>query len=100
MTNLATYPMTMSRAGVGSGAPQAGLEVEAEKPLPALKSRFVDVDGWGDYFLPCAVRKGVAAFLQAAGVRPKHSTGIDDLPSVGYGRLDEFGFWEFPLRVE
>ena len=26
-----------------------------------------------------------------------YSTGIDDSLTRGYGRLDEFGFWEFPL---
>jgi hypothetical protein len=42
-------------------------------------------------------RQWIAAFLEAAGVRPKHCMGIDDSLTAGYGRLDEFGFWEYPL---
>jgi len=43
------------------------------------------------------MRHEIACFLAAAGVRPSCSTGIDGLLTRGYGRLDEFGFWEYPL---
>jgi hypothetical protein len=34
------------------------------------------------------------------GERLNFSTGIDGHITYGYGELDEFGFWEFPLRYE
>jgi hypothetical protein len=32
-----------------------------------------------------------------AGKKPYFSHGIHELPTAGYGELDEYGFWEFPL---
>jgi hypothetical protein len=32
-----------------------------------------------------------------AGEKPCYSSGIDDSTTCGYGELDEYGFWEFPL---
>jgi hypothetical protein len=43
------------------------------------------------------VNEPVAKVLEACGVRPGCSTGIDDSLTRGYGRLDANGFWEFPL---
>jgi hypothetical protein len=39
--------------------------------------------------------EGIRRFL--AGEKVGVSTGIDDSLTYGYGRLDEFGFWEFPV---
>jgi hypothetical protein len=48
--------------------------------------------------LPLITRRWIAAFLEAAGVRAGCSTFIDDETiTLGYGKLDEFGSWEFPL---
>ena len=46
-------------------------------------------------------REWIAAFLHAAGVRPKASTFIDDQTiTYGYGSgPDWMGEWEFPLYV-
>jgi len=53
--------------------------------------------GPGPNPIPAEMRHEIACFLAAAGVRPSCSTGIDGLLTRGYGRLDEFGFWEYPL---
>lgn len=45
-------------------------------------------------------RTDVAAFLCAAGVRPKCSTGQAGEITRGYGRLDIDGYWEWPLLAE
>ena len=57
--------------------------------------------------IPLAVRMQIAEFLQAAGCRPKvfipasarnpktNCVGVGI--TAGYGRLSEFGDWEFPL---
>lgn len=34
------------------------------------------------------------------GEKPAWSTGIDGGMTAGYGRLDQFGFWEYPLPVK
>jgi hypothetical protein len=52
------------------------------------------------FAVPLAERKAEALRRFQAGERPRHSTGIDDLPTVGYGFLDDNGFWEFPLEVK
>lgn len=31
------------------------------------------------------------------GIKPKCSTDISESLSYGYGRLDDNGFWEYPL---
>lgn len=36
----------------------------------------------------------------ACGERVNFSTGIDGRMSYGYGRLDNNGFWEFPVPFE
>jgi hypothetical protein len=47
--------------------------------------------------IPLAVRHQIAAFLFAAGVKPKYSTDIAGYLTSGYGRLDDYGFWEYEL---
>lgn len=66
---------------------------------PALSRCFESrMDARGVMTLAPETREWIAAFLQAADVRPKCSTFIDDETiTPGYGRLDEFGDWEFPL---
>lgn len=44
-------------------------------------------------------------FLTAArmwnnGLPYQCSTDISDTPSYGYGKLDDYGFWEFPFPNE
>ena len=34
------------------------------------------------------------------GEKPTFSTGICGSLTAGYGRLDELGYWEFPLYVD
>jgi hypothetical protein len=62
-----------------------------EQRGPLERITWMDVNG-------DALRSEIAAFLEAAGVRPNVSTGIHDHLTYGYGGLDEWGFWEFPLR--
>jgi len=50
-----------------------------------------------DYKIPLAMREAIAKFLFAAGRKPGHSTSIADTPTSGYGELDDYGFWEYPL---
>jgi hypothetical protein len=33
------------------------------------------------------------------GERPSYSTGICESVTAGYGRLDDYGYWEYPLPV-
>lgn len=40
-----------------------------------------------------------AVWWYKQGVPCKWSKGICDSITAGYGRLDEYGYWEFPLRV-
>src|SRR5687768_5674312 len=52
-----------------------------------------------------ADRKDVAAKFHAlqrlvCGERLGVSTGIDERMTYGYGRLDEHGFWEYPLSEQ
>lgn len=47
----------------------------------------------------------IAAQLEAkrrhdAGERVNFSTSIEGTLTYGYGALDDYGFWEFPLRFE
>ena len=42
-----------------------------------------------------AVLEGFRRFL--AGEKYKVSSGIDGSMTYGYGELDEFGFWEYPV---
>lgn len=44
-----------------------------------------------------ALRASIAEFLEAAGSRRCCSTGIHGHITYGYGPLDEFGFWRYPL---
>ncbi len=65
-----------------------------------LMKRLDEADGrrWSGWAaIPDGVNEGIAAFLEAAGRKPKISTGIHDRITRGYGRLDEFGLWQFPL---
>jgi hypothetical protein len=48
--------------------------------------------------IPLDVRADIGAFLHAAGVHPMVSTFIDDETIThGYGELDGYGDWEFPV---
>lgn len=46
------------------------------------------------------IRNDEAKRRYAAGERPGASTGIDDSLTLGYGTLDEHGFWQFPLYAD
>jgi hypothetical protein len=35
-----------------------------------------------------------------AGEQVNFSTGIDGYLTYGYGKLDQWGFWQYPLRFE
>ena len=50
-----------------------------------------------EYKIPLPMRAAIADFLFAAGRKPGHSTSIADTPTSGYGELDDYGFWEYPL---
>ncbi len=39
----------------------------------------------------------IARILKVSGCKPSVSTGIHGYITYGYGDLDEFGFWEYPL---
>lgn len=60
---------------------------------------FPDFEGPRDkHRIPLDVRADIGAFLHAAGARPSVSTFIDDETIThGYGRLSEFGDWEYPV---
>lgn len=34
------------------------------------------------------------------GQPPSYSSGICESITAGYGRLDEYGYWEYPLMVD
>ena len=34
------------------------------------------------------------------GEKPSFSTGIDDIVTIGYGNLDNNGFWEFTIPYD
>jgi hypothetical protein len=40
----------------------------------------------------------VAKLLRFLGFKPGYSTGIDGSTTCGYGRLDIYGFWQYPLK--
>ena len=50
-----------------------------------------------DYKIPIAMREAIAKFLFAAGRKPGHSTSIAGARTAGYGELDDYGLWEYPL---
>jgi len=50
-----------------------------------------------EYKISLPMRAAIADFLFAAGRKPGHSTSIADTPTSGYGELDDYGFWEYPL---
>ena len=52
-----------------------------------------------EYKIPPPMRAAIADFLFAAGRKPGHSTSIADTPTSGYGELDDYGFWEYPLHA-
>ena len=39
----------------------------------------------------------IAKILKALGFMPGVSTGIHGYLTYGYGKLDVYGFWQFPL---
>jgi len=43
-------------------------------------------------------RKEIALMLLAKHYIPSASTNITDEINYGYGMLDDYGFWEFPLE--
>lgn len=47
--------------------------------------------------LPKGLQEGYK--LLSEGIEPTYSTGICDCVTVGYGTLDEYGYWEFPLSL-
>jgi len=46
---------------------------------------------------PIESRQRKALEMKAAGITPSCSTGIHDYITYGYGILDQFGFWQYPL---
>jgi hypothetical protein len=55
--------------------------------------------GIGEYRIPLSVRRDIALFLLTAGCKPCFSTSIADTPTAGFGDLDEYGFWEYPIEI-
>lgn len=45
----------------------------------------------------CTNQERRAIELYDAGQKPTYSTGIGDERTAGYGKLDDCGYWEFPL---
>lgn len=43
--------------------------------------------------------KSFAIGMYKAGAPPTFSSGICETLTAGYGRLDGYGYWEFPLPV-
>lgn len=43
------------------------------------------------------IREQEALKRWEAGEKPGFSTGICESLTCGYGKLDEYGYWEFPL---
>jgi hypothetical protein len=39
----------------------------------------------------------VAVVLYNLGIKPRYSHDIGENLSCGYGKLDDYGFWQFPL---
>lgn len=50
-----------------------------------------------EYKIPFEVRADIALFFQAFGIKPTWSTDISGSLSCGYGELDRYGFWEYPI---
>lgn len=46
-----------------------------------------------------AVKSAEAIRRFRDGEKPSYSTGICESITAGYGRLDQYGYWEFPLPV-
>jgi len=46
---------------------------------------------------PVEIREARAEELWAAGANPSCSTGIHGFITRGYGLLDQYGFWQYPL---
>jgi hypothetical protein len=42
----------------------------------------------------------IAKILLASGRRPNFSTSIAEETTAGFGQLDEFGFWQYPLSSQ
>lgn len=47
-----------------------------------------------------AANRKEAYALYIAGHSPNFSKGICDSVTAGYGRLDYYGYWEYPLIVD
>lgn len=42
----------------------------------------------------------IAKILYRLGFKPKYSTGICGGITVGYGELDDYGYWQYELHIE
>ena len=49
---------------------------------------------------PIESRERKAREMLAAGVKPGVSSAIDESLTYGYGFLDQFGFWQYPLEED
>ncbi len=52
------------------------------------------------FAVPFKERAAEANRRFAAGEKPCYSTGIDDSITCGYGYIDQFGFWQYPLVMK
>jgi len=43
------------------------------------------------------MKEFIAKILYKIGVKPTYSTGICGRLTCGYGKLDNYGYWEYPL---
>lgn len=48
--------------------------------------------------IPLDVRHEMALFFQAFGSKPSWSTGMEGEYTCGYGYLDNYGYWEYPIQ--
>ncbi len=46
------------------------------------------------------INQEIAYEKHESGEPPKYSTGICGSITAGYGRLDDYGYWEYPLIVD
>lgn len=46
------------------------------------------------------LRNKIANILFNAGVKPTYSHGICGSSTCGYGMLDEYGYWQFPVSKQ
>jgi hypothetical protein len=46
------------------------------------------------------LNKDIAYKRYAKLEQPTYSTGVCDSTTAGYGALDKYGYWEYPLEVD